>query len=823
MVYRFTPQDSAFDEWCHSALKAWEGSTFREDPRVRIPGPWVRHLYQSKFLANSARGHADKESPVAGKRLLFLYPFLTIFSCTILLVTPTLSRAGTLRGVVIDPSGRPVRGARVIATGPATIRMKTATDTKGVFHFDLMPGRSYELQTLLEGFRAEPLSIELNGTEDREVLIQLQLSALTESVVVSAQQVDLPLSRTSGNVTVITAEELSNRQIETVAEALSLVPGLTVNTSGGRGSLTSVLSRGGESDFTLVLVNGVKANAFGGGFDFGHLQTTNIEQIEVIRNPQSALYGADAIGAVVQIITRHGGSNRVNGLIEGGSFSTKRLAFSSSGSIGSSNNWEWGAGAERLSTEGSTDLLPRINEEVTNDDYQNQTISLSGGWRDEHTLIRSDLSLTSNERGFPGPFGSDPGGTFEGINKISRGRNDNALWSLNMTKSLNQGLRQQFEFSFADLHGTFKTPFGSSSSITQRISGRAKTNLNLRPGIGLTVGAEFQRERAGNTFITGVDSQKIPVRRYAFGYFSEARLEPNRRWLITAGIRVERIHRGALEADPHALTPRPNLAANTVISTNPKLSATYFLRPPGNGAQSWTRVGVTAGTGIRTPNSFEIAFTDNPELKPERSRSVSIGIQQTLASGALVLEANNFYNDYDDLIVSVGPAFTNLSRFRTDNIANARAHGIEIAGAIRSTWGLEARATYTWLNTRVLQVDRGNGQAPPPFSVGDPLIRRPRQHGSVDISMSRGQFTAFLQLVSRGQWLDVDPTFGASGGLFNAPGHSRIRIGLGNKIGDKLEASVRVTNPFDRRYEDALGFPGISRSVIVGVKVAPRQ
>ncbi len=765
----------------------------------------------------------NKESPVAGNRLLSLHPFLTILSCTILLVVPTLSGAGTLRGVVIDPGGRPVRGARVIATGPATISIKTTTDAKGVFHFNLIPGRSYELQTLLEGFSAEPLSVELNGTEDREVLIQLKLSALTESVVVSAQQVDLLLSRTSGDVTVITAEELSSRQIETVAEALSLVPGLTVNTSGGRGSLTSVLSRGGESDFTLVLVNGVKVNTFGGSFDFGHLQTTNIEQIEIIRNPQSALYGTGAIGAVVQIITRHGGSNRVNGLIEGGSFSTKRMAFSSSGSIGSSNNWEWGAGAERLSTEGFTNLLPGTNEEVTNDDYQNQTVSLSGSWRDEHTLIRSNLNLTSNERGFPGPFGSDPGGTFGGIDKISRGRNNNALWSLNMAKSLNQGLRQQFKFSFADLHGTFKTPFGSSSSITQRISGRAKTDLNPSPGIGLTVGAEFQRERASNTFITGVDSQKVPVRRYSFGYFSEARLEPSRRWLITTGIRVEQIHRGTLEADPHAFTPRPNLAANTIISTNPKLSVTYFLRQPSDGAQSWTRVGITAGTGIRTPNAFEIAFTDNPDLKPERSRSVSIGIQQTLVNGALVFEANNFYNDYDDLIVSVGPALANLSQFRTDNIANARAQGIEISGAMRSTWGFEARATYTRLNTRVLQVDRGNGQAPPPFSVGDPLIRRPRQHGSVDISMSRGQFMAFLQVVSRGQWLDVDPTFGASGGLFNAPGHSLLRMGLGNKIGDKLEAYVRVTNPFDRRYEDALGFPGIGRSVIVGVRVAPRQ
>ncbi len=755
--------------------------------------------------------------------LRFPFPILTILGCSMALLAPALSLAGDVRGVVLDPDGRPAPGARVLVTGPAAISVATATDARGTFHLTSLAGGTYRLQALLEGFRADPVSVVLAQDEDLEVSIRLQLSALTESVVVSARQVDLPLSRTSGSVTVVTATELASRQIETVAQALALVPGLTVSASGGRGGLVSVLPRGGESNFTLVLVDGIKLNAFGGGFDFAHLQTTNIERIEVVRGPQSALYGADAIGAVVQIVTRHGGPTRVDGLAEGGSFGTGRLAFSSSGSLGSRRAWEWGAAAERLATDGFTGLAPGTGDRVTNDDYRNRTVSLSGGWRAARTRVRSNLRLTSSERGFPGPFGSDPGGTFGGIDRISRGRTENALWSLGVTQAWSQRVRQQVDVTVADLDGAFTSPFGPSTSETRRVSGRLQTDLDVRRGVGVTVGAELQRERARSTFITGLDSQQIPIGRYVVGYFGEARLDPHRRWLVTAGLRVEQIHRDALEADPSAFAPRPPFEADTVVSANPKLSVAYFPRPPDGGARSWTRVGASAGTGIRAPDAFEIAFTDNPRLKPERSRSVSAGVQQTLLGGALVLDATGFYNDYDDLIVSLGPTLSDLSRFRTDNIANARSHGVEITGAVRSAWGLEARAAYTRLDTRVLEVDRSGGQAPPPFSVGDPLIRRPRHQGSVDLAITRDRISGFLQLVSHGQRLDVDPSFGASGGSFTAPGHALVRVGLAGRIGDRLELYTRVTNLLDRRHEDALGFPGLGRGVIAGVRIAPRQ
>ena len=137
--------------------------------------------------------------------------------------------------------------------------------------------------------------------------ITLRVSAITETLVVSASQIDQPLSRVADAVTVIDGTEIAARQLSFVAEALASVPGFAVARNGGPGTLTSVFPRGGESDFTLVLVDGIRANAFGGGIDLSQVPLGDVERIEVVRGPQSALYGSDAIGGVVQIITRRGG------------------------------------------------------------------------------------------------------------------------------------------------------------------------------------------------------------------------------------------------------------------------------------------------------------------------------------------------------------------------------------------------------------------------------------------------------------------------------------------------------------------------------------
>lgn len=734
-----------------------------------------------------------------------------------LVLTPSVAFAASVRGAVSDPDGRPTPGAQVLVAGPVGIAATTTTDARGRFVFDALNAGRYELRVALDGFRADPVRVDLAADDTREVAIQLRLSAVSESIVVSAAQVDLPLARATDAVTVVSGAKLRARQIETVAEALRAVPGLSVTRSGGRGGLTSLFPRGGESDFTLVLVDGIRLNTFGGGYDVGHLPVAEIERIEIVRGPQSALHGSDAIGAVVHIVTRHGGPPRAEASVDGGSFGTARLAVSGSGSA---RRWTWGAAAEGLTSDGFTGVAPAPGERVTNDDYWRRDASASLGWRGRDTRLRADARIAARERGFPGPYGSNPKGFFAGVDRVARGATDTRAASIGVVHAFAPAVRQRAEIAYADLDSAFASRFGESVSGTRRVAARLQTDVAWRPSIGMSLGLELQRERAHSTFITGAASTPVPVRRRVVGSFAEARLSAADRLFVTAGLRVEAIRRDALEADPFAFRPRPAFDFDSRASINPKLSVAYFLQPAAARGRGWTRLRASAGTGIRPPDAFEIAFTDNPALKPERSRSVDVGAEQAFTGGLVVIEATAFFNRYDDLIVAIGRSLKDASRFRTDNVSNARARGLELTAAARTPWGLEARASYTWLDTAILAVDRAPGQAPPPFAVGDALLRRPRHHGSIDATYARGRLTAFAEIGARGRVLDVEPSFGAFGGLFTTPGYAVVRAGAAVRVWRRAEIVGRVDNLLNRAYEETLGFPALGRSVTIGVRVA---
>jgi outer membrane cobalamin receptor len=567
-----------------------------------------------------------------------------------------------------------------------------------------------------------------------------------------------------------------------------------------------------------VLVDGVRMNAFGGGFDFAQLSLGDIERIEVVRGPQSALYGSDAIGGVVQIITRHGGPTSIDGAIERGSFDTTRATLSATGSR---DALSWGASAERLTTRGFTGVAPATGETVVNDDHDLTNIGLSGGWRrGSATRARGTLRLTSTERGYPGPFGSDPLGNVPAIDRISRGTTDAILGSADVTHAWSERIVQRLAVETSDLDGAFVSAFGRSASGTRRTSIRVQNDFTLHPDLRVAAGLEYLRERARSSFITGSTAEPIPIRRRIAGLFAEGRYDSGDRAAVTAGIRLEHIRRSALEPDPYAFQPRPEFGTDSVRSANPKLSVSYFLQPSDRRARAWTRLRFNAATGIRPPDAFEIAFTDNPSLAPERSRSVDVGIEQAVAGGAVVVEVTGFYNRYDDLIVAVGRSFADASQFRTDNISNARARGVELQGTLRTAWGLEARLGYTWLDTDVLAVDGASSQAPAPFDVGQPLLRRPRHQGSLDLALTRDRLTLHATLGARGGVLDVEPSFGAFGGLYSVPGYATLDLGGQLRLQRHLRLFARLTNAFDRAYEEAFGFPALGRAFTMGARIA---
>jgi outer membrane cobalamin receptor len=727
--------------------------------------------------------------------------------------------AATVRGRVVDPDGRPVARARVLVAAPLGVRA-AETDADGRFEIADLSAAVHTVTVNRPGFAVEPLRLTLAPDEVRELTISLHVAAVSESVVVSAAQVPEPLSEATASITVVGAGEIRARQLEGVSDALRTVTGLAVARSGGRGALTSVFPRGGESDYTLVLVDGLRVNSFGGFFDFSLLPFGDVERVEVVRGPQSALFGSDAIGGVVQVITKSAESPfSAQAFFEGGNDDSTHLLGAVRGRKGA---WGWRASGERSASDGFTGTAS-TGERVSNDDFEMGLASAGLSWDHGADVgVRLDGRWLTQEKGVPGPYGSNPLGIYTAVDRLSRGDNDEAQFGARgyfpWSSRLRGRVRQQLEFAYSDLDSGFVSPFGTSNFETRRIGGRFQTDAVLRRATGLSAGVEIQSERALSTFVTGEQFQEIPIERRVIGTFAELRQDVGTSVALAAGVRVESIHQDGLEGSPGV---RPAFGSDTVFSTNPKVAVSWVAWRSGQGAAR-TRLRASAGTGIRPPDAFEIAFTDNPGLKPERSRSFDVGVTQLLIDGAVTLEATWFANRYDDLIVAVGPAFENASRYQTDNISNARARGLELGAAWRTAWGLSARAGYTWLQTRILAVD-DSPAAPPPFAVGDPLLRRPENSAFAGVIVERGRMTAFLDVYGRGETLDIEPSFGASTGLFTSEGYVVANTGATVTLGRGIQIFGRVLNLFDREYEEVYGFPAPGRSGMVGVRVALGQ
>jgi outer membrane cobalamin receptor len=753
-------------------------------------------------------------------------PVTRCLSVFVLLLASFVGRAhaAPLSGRVVDPDGRPVARARVLVDGPIGVRVVT-TDAEGRFALIDLPDATYRVSADADGLAAPARAVRVDR-EVADIELRLALTPYAEAVVVSAAPVPRAQSESPAAATVVSADQIEARQWTTTADALRLVPGFAVGQNGGRGALASIFPRGGESDYTLVLVDGIRLNTFGGGFNMSLLPFGDVEQLEIVRGPQSAVFGADAIGGVVQLTTKHGGEPSLAASIEGGGEATLRALGAARGSAG---QWAFGASGERNQSDGYTGIAPATGETVSNDDWEQTVGSAHAEWScSAATAVRADFRYLDAERGNPGPYGSNPIGAYEQVDRVSRGEDTQQQLGLDgrfpWGSMLRGRIQQRWQLTVADLDNRHHSPFGDSFFETRRVSARTQTDVVLSSTTGLTAGVEGFGERARSTYVTGASFQEVPIERRTIGAFAELRQDLGSRASLTGGVRLDDIRRDALEGDPNPFGPRPAFPAESVTSVNPRLAARFVAWQDVAGVAR-TTVRASAGTGIRPPDAFEIAFTDNPSLEPERSRSVDFGVSHVLFGpavteryGSLTVGATGFFNYYDDLIVAVGSSFQDASRYRTDNISNARARGVELEGAWRGPAGITTRVAYTWLDTEILAID-DDESAPPPFEVGDPLLRRPRHQGSADLGWARGPWSVFGTFRVRSSVVDVEPSFGTFGGLFTAPGFAVLDAGGSWTFSRQLTVFGRALNLLDREYEEAYGYPSPGRMGMIGVRV----
>src|SRR5215510_9024911 len=242
------------------------------------------------------------------RSLIRLAALLMIFSASAINFHAQAS-LGSVRGVVVDSRGGLINGARVVLLYASKLAMREAmTNDRGEFTFmGVRPGDysvSVEAEGLTQGGGAQPVMIV--GGQEMRLAIAMTVAGIEDSVVVSATRTESRVSETSDGAYTVAASDLLRDQRITVADALRASPGVTIMQTARRGGVTSLFVRGGESDYTKILIDGVPVNDAGGSFDFADLTSDNAERIELVRTAQGAIYGSDAMSGVLQLFTRRG-------------------------------------------------------------------------------------------------------------------------------------------------------------------------------------------------------------------------------------------------------------------------------------------------------------------------------------------------------------------------------------------------------------------------------------------------------------------------------------------------------------------------------------
>ena len=617
-------------------------------------------------------------------------------------------------------------------------------------------------------------------------------------VVVTATRLPVPVDAVSAAVTVIRGEELAARGVRTVADALRDVLGAAVVRAGAEGSQTSLFLRGGESDYVKVLVDGVPVNQPGGAFDFAHLATDAVDRIEIVRGPVSVLYGSDAVTGVVQVFTR-GGTGPLRGSLEagGGSRSAGRIGGALAGGVAA---WRWTAEASRSAIDGVYDV---------NDHYANTTaaatlrlapgaataVALTARWGDAVSHFPTD--------GAGRPVDGNQSVTDRGPTiAVDLARRLGATLEARLLAAWHES-DQRFDDA-PDGPGDTLGVFAYRSRAEMRRTGvGARLEWRPRPETAITGGAELERQRlrqrsdAESSF--GPFSDAVDTTRHTAAWFVQALGGMGRRVSVSAGARLE-----------------DNERFGRVVTW--RAGASWR-------AAAGTRVRLAAGTGFKEPTFLEqyggAGTIGDPDLRPERSRSWEVGLEQDLGAGRVTLGATYFDQQFSDLVeYAFAPAPPDSVNYF--NVGGARADGVEASVTATPTATLTAAVGYTFLLTRVTApgFDPGPGAA---LAAGERLLRRPAHAGFVRLSWAPGRrLTAGADARYVGDRDDLDFTTFPFARVSLAPYalvglSAAVDLSSAGRRGLVLRA--RADNLFDTTYQEVHGFRTPGRTLFLGAEV----
>ena len=606
--------------------------------------------------------------------------------------------------------------------------------------------------------------------------------AESEGIVVSATLIETPINEIGSTVTVITDKEIERDQKQTLPDVLRTVPGLNVVQTGGPGGKTSVFLRGSNSNHTKVLIDGIDVNdpSQDGVFDFGQVLTSDIAQVEILRGPQSSLYGSDAIGGVVNIVTKRGeGPAQFTGRLEGGSFET----FNQSASVrGAVSRFHYAFNVAHFLIDDTPvtplDLLPPGRKRL-NDSYENITLS---------TKVGADLTDV---------LGIDFVGRFTDSTLFFTGEDFSFFPSVPAATQSEQNARQFFlrgEARLALFSGAFKNRFGVGYTNYRTTIQAPDTGFGLPPE-NINHGDRLKFDWQGNielgkghALILGVEDQTDR--------------------LLDSPISVENGNTAGFAELQSEILPNLFVAASGRYDDNERFGGktTWRIAPAYLIPKTGTKLKGSYGTGFKAPSLTQLFvsfpafnFFANPNLEPEESQGYDFGFEQALAGERVSFGATYFHNDITNLI-NANATFTSL-----ENVGEATTEGVETFVSLAITDRFKVRGDYTHTDA----VDD---------TTGLELLRRPKHKASLNViwlPTDRLSFSATLLYVGTQvdgnrsfsiQRLDTDPYF-----LMN--------LAADYDLGRGVTLFARIDNFFDERYENPTGFQRPGFGAFAGMRV----
>jgi vitamin B12 transporter len=597
---------------------------------------------------------------------------------------------------------------------------------------------------LLSGLPPEPIQAEKNDST---------------RVVVSATRAEAPLEDVGSSITVVDGESIEVSGKDTVLEVLRALSGVTVTQVGGPGHTATVFLRGAESDHTMVMINGVRVNTGTTGiFDFSALKTDNVERIEILRGPQSVLYGSEAVGGVIHIITRSAKEGtRLRATASGGSHGTQEYSVTAE------------HGDEQVNSSTTVSFFDTEGISVANEKNGNPE-------EDSH----SNFTLTTRNSV---PFSDDGELSVAATYTHSESELDNFAFGVGAVDALHA----ETERDFVTAAISIRKPLSEWIVPTIEIGATDDDTKGTDPE------TEYNNYTIDNTTVYGNGRLEIipsDATLVVTGYTFEERTGENK------GNFDENRDVHSVFANVQQKFGRLTVGAGLRFDEDSQFgNETTYRATFSFPLESGTRFHGSAGTAFKAPSFNELYFPNYgvPTLNPETSKGYDLGVEQSFCDGEGKADLTAFYNEVDDLI-----SFDSTT-FLAANISEVETYGVEASFSYQLSENIYFTSSYTYTDSE----DQTSGAQ---------LARRPKHSGYVEfisspvenLDLSLRAYTIYDRVESDGSILDD---------------YTRVDLAASYQATEHLKPFLRIENLFDEEYEEVSGYGTPGFVVFAGFSV----